>query len=490
LSSEPPEDALLGTTIADRYRVLQRLGEGGMGVVYIAEHLTLHKKVALKVIQPHWAENAELMARFKREAVSTAHLEHAHIVGALDFGELPDGSAFMVMPWVRGQSLAHALEKQGKMALRRAARLGAQIADALAAAHAIGIVHRDLKPDNVLLENRADGSEVARVLDFGIASLSASGPLPSNVAEPLTRVGTILGTPGYMAPEQAAGAAIDPRADLYALGVMLWEMCQGRALFPGDDLGQILSLQLRGPAPVLELGSSAEARALSELVQKLVELDKALRPQATPEVRDALRRIAEAPDIAQAATVAAPSVPAPATPPRAVAKTYVQAASTYVREAPRGLKMLGAAVGVWLLVAVAALTFGGEDAASDTTGAAPPESAADSEAEKALEEAGRVLLAERSRDSLRRSAARDIRKQAEVAPAYLVQVAELELTSRCTQKKEIVAKIRELADPRALPALERLADQPRRGCGLVRLNDCLACLRGELADAIEALRDD
>jgi hypothetical protein len=497
-ADDGPVDGSLGQILGDRYRVLERLGEGGMGVVYVAEHLTLQKKVALKVIHPAWAANPELIARFKREAVATAHLEHAHIVAAFDFGELQDGSAFMVMPWVRGRSLSYELDKQGKLGFRRAARLAAQIADALAAAHAIGIVHRDLKPDNVLLESRSDGESV-RVLDFGIASLADGASLPASVAQPLTRVGAVLGTPGYMSPEQATGTAIDHRTDLYALGVMLWEMCQGEPLFPGDDFSQILGRQLREPPPRLELGSSPEERELSELVARLVRLDKTKRPESALEVRDALRRIADSHvALGQSATVAAGSLAElGSVPPRSsVHAAHARAASTVITRAQPRHKLVGAAALAALVVVIAAGgVFGGAQPDENPGSAAAEAAAKENEddgtqrASLSLKEAEQQLLGARTRDSQRRAAARAVRQEADDAPQYLILAAELELTPRCSEKKEIVLKLREQADPRALPALDRLADTPKRGCGVVRLSDCLGCLRRDLAEAIEALRD-
>jgi serine/threonine protein kinase len=242
-----------GRDVAGRYRVLSRIGEGGMGVVYVAEHLTLRKKVAFKVIHPELAAHAELMARFKREALATGQLDHPHITAALDFDTLPDGGAFIVMPWVRGRSLQAELDERGKLDPRRAVELCAQIADALSAAHAVGIVHRDLKPDNVMIEERPDGSQAAKVLDFGVASLAGRAEGVSVDARPLTQAGTVLGTPGYMSPEQASAGEVDFRTDLYALGVILWELCRGERLFSGADITQIFAKQFREVPPPLEL---------------------------------------------------------------------------------------------------------------------------------------------------------------------------------------------------------------------------------------------
>ena len=289
-------DSWLGREVAGRYLIHERLGEGGMGVVYVAEHLHLKKRVAFKVIHPELAAREELLLRFKREALATGQLDHPHIAAAIDFGELEGGGAFIVMPLVRGRSLQAELDETGAFDVRRVARLGAQIADALSAAHAVGIVHRDLKPDNVLLERRSDGSEAVKVLDFGVASLAGQPGGKSVDARPLTQAGTILGTPGYMSPEQATAGEVDHRTDLYALGVIMWELCRGERLFDGDDITQIFAKQFKSLPPALELGMQASSRELSQVVARLLAWDKSARPNSASEVRELLRRIAELPD--------------------------------------------------------------------------------------------------------------------------------------------------------------------------------------------------
>ena len=223
----------IGRVIDGRYRIDRVLGQGGMGAVFVAEHLTLAKPVALKIILPQLAGDAELAQRFAREAMVSAKLEHPHVASALDYGTLAEGGAYLVMQLARGRGLRAWLH--GRADPRTAIAIGAQIADALGAAHAHGIVHRDLKPENVIVEER-DGGLHARVLDFGIARVAdaAKGDAP------LTRLGTVMGTAGYMAPEQAVGEAVDARADVYALGVILWELVAGKTLFDQDDLGAIV----------------------------------------------------------------------------------------------------------------------------------------------------------------------------------------------------------------------------------------------------------
>jgi serine/threonine protein kinase len=155
--STPKQHRLIGKVVADRYRIIELLGEGGMGAVYLAEHLTLHKQVALKVVHAEHAKNPELGERFSREAMATSRIEHPNVISAIDFGKLPDGTAYLAVQLVRGPSLSRVLTAEGPMPWPRTAHIASQIADALGAAHGHGIVHRDLKPDNVLLQFLDDG---------------------------------------------------------------------------------------------------------------------------------------------------------------------------------------------------------------------------------------------------------------------------------------------------------------------------------------------
>jgi serine/threonine protein kinase len=296
---EPPinDDPWLGRVLDERYRITERLGEGGMGAVFVAEHLKLHKLVALKVIRAELAGNGEVAARFAREAMATAQFEHPHVASAIDFGTLAEGGAYLVMQLVRGQSLRDLLEQRGKLPWPVACELLAQVADALSAARLMGVVHRDLKPENILVEVREDGSYLAKILDFGIAHVAphrVEKAENATQARALTRVGTVMGTPGYMSPEQAVGDRVDHRTDLYALGVVLWECVAGRALWDGPDVTSIITRQLRDDVPRLRvvLEDVALPRRLDELVQRLCARAIEERPEHAGAVRDELRAMA------------------------------------------------------------------------------------------------------------------------------------------------------------------------------------------------------
>jgi eukaryotic-like serine/threonine-protein kinase len=292
--SMPQQHRLIGQVIAERYRVTELLAEGGMGAVYIADHLTLHKQVALKIVHPEHSGNAELVARFEREAMATSRIDHPNVVAAIDFGTLKDGTAYLAVQLVRGPSLTRVLTEHGRMPWQRAASIGSQIADALWAAHGHGIIHRDLKPDNVLLQSRDDGSELVKVLDFGVAKFNSESKVPLSARTDVTQIGMVVGTPGYMAPEQTIGNPADERSDLYGLGVMLWESLVGEPLWAAADLQALVEKQMsETPRPVREAsGDPAIPEGLEDLVARLLARRAEDRPGDAASVRDALREFA------------------------------------------------------------------------------------------------------------------------------------------------------------------------------------------------------
>src|SRR5512137_963521 len=234
---------LVGRTLGDRYRILERIGEGGMGTVYLCEHVALGKRMAVKVLRPEFSSDEELVRRFQQEARAASQIGQENIVDVIDFGRTPDGSMYFAMEALEGESLAKVMRREGKLPLDRAFPILGQICKALGAAHARGIVHRDLKPENVILLRRDDGSDFVKVLDFGI-SKNGRGPETARI----TRAGSIIGTPEYMAPEQAAATTVDHRCDIYALGVLAYEMVTGVLPFQGDTpLATLLKHQSEPP---------------------------------------------------------------------------------------------------------------------------------------------------------------------------------------------------------------------------------------------------
>ncbi len=237
----PPQDVLIGQTVGN-YLVTQRLGEGGMGAVYLAEHPTIGKKVALKVLHAEFATNTEVVERFFNEAKAVNSIAHPNIVDIVDYGVIqtgPKGSdqlVYFIMEYLAGQTLAQIIRAEAPLPPERALTIALQVADALAASHRAGIVHRDLKPDNIILVQRGRDADFVKLLDFGIAKLTSD-----NRSGNRTRTGLVLGTPAYMSPEQCEGSAkVDHRTDIYALGICLYEMLVGRVPFIGEGYGEIL----------------------------------------------------------------------------------------------------------------------------------------------------------------------------------------------------------------------------------------------------------
>ena len=258
-SGSSERTSLVGGILAGRYRIDRQIGEGGMGAVYLAEHVHMRKVVAVKVLHREMTFLPEVVARFEREAVAAARIEHPHVAAATDFGRLDDGAFYLVLEYVEGQSLRQLLDDGGPLPPDAALHVAVQIADALSAAHAAGIVHRDLKPDNVMLIVRDNDPYFVKVLDFGIAKIELS-----ETQNQLTQMGSVFGTPEYMAPEQASGTPVDARADLYTLGVIIYEMLSGRTPFSDDDLVVVLTRQMTAEPPALPQGIEPESRGAGD----------------------------------------------------------------------------------------------------------------------------------------------------------------------------------------------------------------------------------
>jgi len=279
---------LSGQTLGN-YRVLDKLGHGGMGVVYLGEHIVIGRKVAIKVLRPGLTGNPSRISRFFNEARAAAQIRHAGIVDILDFGTHEDGTSYLVMEYLEGENLHDRLERVVSLPEETVRRLGRQIASALAAAHAHQIVHRDLKPDNLFLVSDGDvvGGERIKVLDFGVAKLLAE-PIDGAV---VTRSGAILGSPGYMAPEQARGqSSVDERTDVYALGCVLFEMACGRPPFFAVTFAEALALHLLMPAPSPREHVPTISAHLDALIYQMLSKEPAGRPASMDEVAAELSR--------------------------------------------------------------------------------------------------------------------------------------------------------------------------------------------------------
>ncbi len=283
-----PGDPLVGLTLGDRYRIIGKIGEGGMGIVYEALHVVIEKRVALKVLRDDFSNRPEVVARFRQEAKSASRIGHEHIVDISDFGETPTGQSYFVMEFLEGEDLAGLLSREKTLDSRRAVSLLLQCCRALGAAHAKGIVHRDMKPENVFLVSRGDQDDFVKIVDFGIAKMSDEDG--TGDGRKLTKTGMIFGTPEYMSPEQAAGKELDHRVDVYACAVILFEMLCGRVPFVGDTFMGILTQHMFNvPPSLVELNADVDCPAeLEDVIQRGLSKDPDERFESMEDMAQAI----------------------------------------------------------------------------------------------------------------------------------------------------------------------------------------------------------
>jgi serine/threonine protein kinase len=288
--------AVVGTVVGGRYLVRRLCGEGGMGRVYEAEHIEIGKRVALKILHPAYSQTPDLVERLKREARAASKIAHANVVDVTDSGTTPDGAFFFVMEYIEGIELGELIHREGKLAVPRALAITAQVCRALQAAHAVNVIHRDLKPENVLILARDGQKDFVKVLDFGIAKSGGQdddekdsrGHLPRRLTHP----GMTMGTPEYMAPEQAAGRPADPRSDIYALGGVLYEMLTGQPPYEGSNFMEILHKKANQlPAPLTSFRSDVPAE-VAALITRSMAKDPAGRPQTMEELEREIQHLA------------------------------------------------------------------------------------------------------------------------------------------------------------------------------------------------------
>jgi serine/threonine protein kinase len=277
-------DTLTGITLADRYRIDRLIGRGGMGVVYRAHHLLLDRTVAVKVLRSQFAADERAVGRFLREARAMARIEHPNAVSVHDSGSLPDGTAYLVMEYIEGESLRTLLGRSGPLPVAHAVLIADQVCGAVEAAHRQGVVHRDLKPENVMLK-RAGAGFTVKVVDFGLAKIVSAA---AEDGHHVTAAGEFFGTPAYMAPEFCQGETIDGRADIYAIGVLLYEMLSGVPPFQGT-LESVLSGHLfqEPPAPTSTVGDIPPA--VAEVIRRALRKPRGERPGSAAELAALLR---------------------------------------------------------------------------------------------------------------------------------------------------------------------------------------------------------
>ncbi len=268
----PPADSMVDTLLLGRYQITRKVGQGGMGAVYEATHKLIGKRVAVKVLLDKYAQKDQVVARLEQEARLASSIGHEHIIDITDFGQTSDGRTFVVMEFLEGESLGAHLAREGAMDEQRAINIAYQVASALGAAHKKGVIHRDIKPDNIfLLSNRKH--DFVKVVDFGISKLVRPGEDEGGNSPRLTQTGMVLGTPLYMSPEQARGdEELDHRIDIYALGVIMYEMVTGEVPFRGSNylsiLTQVINDRPTPPRDVrMDIGEDIEAVIMKALAK-------------------------------------------------------------------------------------------------------------------------------------------------------------------------------------------------------------------------------
>jgi serine/threonine-protein kinase len=305
---------LIGAVIGN-YQIVQKLGEGGMGVVYLGQHSLLGRRAAIKVLLPALSARPDIVNRFFNEARAVTTISDPGIVQVFDFGYHTDGSAFIVMEFLEGETLDRRLARLGKLAVYEALRLCRQIAGSLAAAHAQHIIHRDLKPENIFLvhDGEVASGERSKILDFGIAKLSDEHP-----GKMKTSTGALMGTPVYMSPEQCRGLAdLDHRSDVYALGCVLFHLMTGRPPFEGEGMGDIIAAHIREPAPVPSSRAPEIPPNVDALVLRCLAKAPADRYQTMVELATAIGQILPhltSPEMPTRYMYAYPGGPTPAPP--------------------------------------------------------------------------------------------------------------------------------------------------------------------------------
>ena len=290
-------DPYVGREIANQFRILEKIGSGGMGSVYKAEQPDMRRFVAVKILHPRYLSRPDLVSRFRREARAMSHLQHPNTAKVYLYGQLDDGACYFVMEHLAGKNLAQTVRSEGPMSPERACAIMSTVCGALAEAHAQGIIHRDLKPENIFLTSVGGITDYPKVLDFGLAKVTEREMRPGSLI--LTQEGMVFGTPEFMSPEQARGEKLDGRSDIYSLGIILYELLTGKLPFDAQQPMEFIQRHIKDPP--IPLSKRAPNRQFSPALEAAVDKALAKKPedrfQTANEMGQALRDAISRPDL-------------------------------------------------------------------------------------------------------------------------------------------------------------------------------------------------
>jgi len=334
------DDPMINSVLMGRYTITKKLGEGGMGAVYLATHNILEKQVALKVLHGEFARKPDLVERFMQEAKSASRIRHENVIDISDFGATPEGMVFFAMELLKGHDLhdevARARVAGHLLPWSRTKKIFLQICGALSAAHAKGIVHRDLKPENVYLVEFLGDPDFVKLLDFGIAKLTEAS---EDGGRKLTKTGMLFGTPEYMSPEQARGENVDHRVDIYAMGCILFQLVTNRVPFEADNFMGVLSMHLTEPPPSIApevFDQIGAPRELAAVIDRALEKDRNARYQTIDDLANAVRDVCGDPIPTGNPTVRAASVKSPSQTTQRRAQTPTSSGAPNATVTPEG----------------------------------------------------------------------------------------------------------------------------------------------------------